>query len=384
MPYRISILLPGSGHAPLGGYRVAYEYANRLATRGHDVTAIHPAMLYRDTPFKQVPQKFVRYVQRKLDQSYLPSRWFSIHPAVKMAWVPSLNHRHIPPSDVLIATAWQTAEWLQSYPPQAGKKLCLVYDFEHYMIASPGTRQHMAAVFRQRMKTIATSPAVFDMLKACGVTDIAYIPNGLNFQVFGMDYEFEDSRRCSIGFPTREEPFKGTNDAIRALTIVRKKCNRDLRFWSFGGRRPRFIPEWVQYHERPTDHELRQLYNQTLIFAVPSHFEGWGLPGAEAMSCGVALASTDNGGVRAYATHMRNALLSPPAVPDALAENILLLLSNSDLRATLARQGILDIRRFTWQKAVDALERMIDESAVACGFATPETEPAIARVGGLR
>jgi len=146
MLYRINILLPGSGHAPLGGYRVAYEYANRLAARGHNVTAIHPAMLYRNTPLIQTPKKIFRYLQRKFDESYRPS-WFEMKPEVKAEWVPSLHCRHIPPGDVVIATAWQTAEWLPSYPVTTGKKLCLVYDFEHYMAGSPNTRRRMAAVF---------------------------------------------------------------------------------------------------------------------------------------------------------------------------------------------------------------------------------------------
>ncbi len=260
-----------------------------------------------------------------------------------------------------MATAWQTAEWLDDYPITAGKRICLVYDFEHYMSGSPATRKRMAGVFGQRMKAIATSPAVFEMLSACGATDTAYIPNGLDFEVFRLDNGLSDPSRCAIGFPTRNEPFKGTRDAIKALGVVRERFNGNLRFWSFGGRRPSYIPEWVEYHEQPTDQELRRLYNQTSIFAVPSHYEGWGLPGAEAMSCGAALASTDNGGVRAYAEHARNALLSPPNEPKALAENVVQLLLDSNLRVSLAEQALLDIRRFTWRKAVDALECLIEE-----------------------
>ena len=32
-----------------------------------------------------------------------------------------------------------------------------------------------------------------------------------------------------------------------------------------------------------------------------SYYEGWGLPGTEAMACGCALVSTRNGGVDSYA-----------------------------------------------------------------------------------
>jgi glycosyltransferase involved in cell wall biosynthesis len=79
------------------------------------------------------------------------------------------------------------------------------------------------------------------------------------------------------------------------------------------------------------------------------------------MSCGAALTSTDNGGARVYARHGRNALLSPPGRPEALAENVLQLLNDSALRRTLARQGHSDIREFTWPKAIDSMERLIEE-----------------------
>ena len=38
---KISFLLPFSGHKPVGGFKVAYEYANGLARRGHEVTVFH-------------------------------------------------------------------------------------------------------------------------------------------------------------------------------------------------------------------------------------------------------------------------------------------------------------------------------------------------------
>src|SRR5579859_7504448 len=184
MPHFVNILLPGSGHGPLGGQKVAYEYANGLAARGHHVTTFHPAILHKDGPILQVIPKLVRYVQRKVDGSYRPSRWFRMDPRVKLEWVPTLHPRYISDGDVVIATAWQTAEWLNMYPVQKGKRVCLVYDFEHYMSAAPAMRKRIEMAFAQRMKVIATSPAVSEMLGASGATDAAYIPNGIDLRIF--------------------------------------------------------------------------------------------------------------------------------------------------------------------------------------------------------
>jgi glycosyltransferase involved in cell wall biosynthesis len=261
----------------------------------------------------------------------------------------------------VIATAWQTAEWLDMYPSKMGKKACLVYDLEHYMSATPAVQKRIALALAQPMKAIAASPAVSEMLSVCGANDIAYIPNGVDFQAFHKENAFADPLRNSIGFPGRSEPFKGTRDAITALSIVRERFHGDLRFWSFGGPRLSYLPAWIEYHERPSDKELRRLYNQTLVFVVPSLYEGWGLPGAEAMSCGAVLASTDNGGVRAYAKHLHNALLSPSRSPTTLAENVLQLLNDSSLRMKLAERGHSEIQEFTWHTAIDSLQDVIEE-----------------------
>ena len=343
---------------------MVYEYANTLAARGHNVTVIHPAMLYSDTDFIDIPKKIVRYLQRRVDGSYRPNSWFNVDTRVRLEWTPTLHQRYVPASDVIIATAWQTAEWLHLYPPEMGRKLCLVYDFEHYKCADIATRKRIARALSQPMKTVATSPAVSEMLNTCGAQDTTYIPSGINFEVFYMESALAARSRDSIGFPARRESFKGTEDAIRALSIVRQHSNGTLRFWSFGGSKPRCIPDWIEYHERPSDEGLRKLYNQSLIFVVPSHYEGWGLPGAEAMSCGAALVSTDNGGVRAYAKHGYNALLSSPHDYQTLAQNILQLLKDSDVRLILAEKGNKDIRQFTMQKAVDSLEQLVADVCV--------------------
>ena len=40
---RVTFVLPGAGSVPVGGFKVVYEYANRLSERGHTVTVVHTA-----------------------------------------------------------------------------------------------------------------------------------------------------------------------------------------------------------------------------------------------------------------------------------------------------------------------------------------------------
>ena len=121
-----------------------------------------------------------------------------------------------------------------------------------------------------------------------------------------------------IGFPNRRESFKRTADAVAAISIIREKLGADTQFWSFGTQSARTIPRCVQCFRFPSDELLRSLYHRTRIFMVPSQYEGWGLPGSEAMACGAALVSTDNGGVRGYGRTTRTPFCVPQVDPTCL------------------------------------------------------------------
>lgn len=360
MRRRISFLLPVPHRAPVGGFKVVYEYANHLARRGHAVTVVHPALDRYDATLFRRAKRYVRYLQKRIDGSYRPEPFFRLDPQVRLCWTPSLGAGYIGDGDYAVATAWQTAEWLRRYGAEKGEKIYLVQEYERYMAAPDGARQRIAQTYSMAARYVAISPAVRQVLRSHGVQNVFYVPNGIDFKAFSLDVAIEQRERCYVGFPTRSELHKGTWDGIEALAAVRSEVGGTLPVWSFGGERPAEMPHWVEYHERPSDQQLRSLYNRTAIFVVPSHYEGWGLPGAEAMACGAALVTTDNGGATAYAQSGQTALLSPARQPSALAANVLRLLGDSSLRCELARAGQAHIQGFTWERATDAFEAVLN------------------------
>jgi glycosyltransferase involved in cell wall biosynthesis len=73
------------------------------------------------------------------------------------------------------------------------------------------------------------------------------------------------------------------------------------------------------------------------------------------------LVSTDIGGVRDYAEHEVTALLSPPKNPEALAQNIVRLLEDDELRIRIAEAGHERIKQFTWERSTDLLEQFLTD-----------------------
>ncbi|WP_298267867.1 glycosyltransferase family 4 protein [Geobacter sp.] len=356
---KVTFLLPGSSPFPSGGVKVVYEHANRFVDRGHAVSVVHAAFVEKGN-FRLRARGVASYFLNTVGVlHWRPDRWFRIDERVAMGWVPSLAPQWISAGDAVVATSWQTAEWVRDYPQVKGRKFYFVQDYERYMEAGPDLRTRMAATYNAGLKNIVISPACRQMVESHGGMVACQVPNGLDLGVLGLKAAIDAPTRCLVGFPTRPEWFKGTRDAVKALELARSHFNFPFEVWSFGGPRPDYLPAWVNYYERPTDSELADLYNRTTIFVVPSLYEGWGLPGSEAMACGAALVSTDNGGVRAYADHEKTALLSPPGEPEALAANIMRLVTAQDLRARLAQSGYEAIRQFTWENANAALENCL-------------------------
>jgi glycosyltransferase involved in cell wall biosynthesis len=356
---KVSFLLPTPGDNPVGGYKVVYEYAGGLVALGHRVTVLHRMI---EVPGASRLRQHARYLKFLAKGDWKPTRWFSVDPRVNLNLVTEFTPRAIGSSDAVVATAWSTAEQLAKLPSSCGRKCYFVQDYEHYMSANADVRNRIASTFRLGFHTIGISPACRQLVEMCGGIVHTEVPNGLDHNRYKMTEPICSNERNGIGFPYRSEPFKRASDAIEVFRRVRATMpGADLRYWTFGAKRPIDLPNWIEFYEQPTDGELVALYNRSAVFLVPSEFEGWGLPGSEAMCCGAALVSTNNGGVLAYATHGRNALISPPLDVDSLAANISTLMCDSSLRVTLVETALSDIGQFTWQRSTKTLEQSLTE-----------------------
>ena len=346
---RVTFVLPGAGSVPVGGFKVVYEYANRLAERGHTVSVVHTAQPDRQASRGERLKKGVRFAQRKLDQSYRPD-WFELRPNVALLWRATPAAHGVPDADAVVATAWQTAEWVADYPAVKGKKLYLIQHYETWS----GPKERVDATFRLGMHNLVIARWLEEPVRAQGA-DAAYLPNGLDFTAFGLDKPPED-REMHVMFYHGAD-WKGSADGIRALQAVKTQVP-ELKATLFGvPSAPAGLPSWIRYEQTPSPERLRGLYNDSAVFLATSWTEGWGLPGCEALLCGCALAATDVGGHREYAVNGKTALLSPPKDPAALAQNVSRLLKDESLRLRLADMGHAYVQRFTWEAAVARLER---------------------------
>ncbi len=102
---------------------------------------------------------------------------------------------------------------------------------------------------------------------------------------------------------------------------------------------------------RPAE-ELEGLYALAACTAVPSLYEGFGLPVLVAMARGPPVACSDIGALRDVAAD--SAILFSPRDPSQIAAAILQLIEDPALAARLAAAGLQRAAAFSWRSAADA------------------------------
>lgn len=352
----ITFLLPSPARVPAGGYKVAYEYANRLVADGHKVNVVYAGSLFfakKTAYFKMT--NCVRYVQSRV-AGFSARKWFPLDKRVHEHLAFSLNDRHVPKSDIYIATSPYTAMYLKEYPVDGQRKFYFIQDYENW---GNVTDEMLLATYHYDLRKIVISNWLQRIIESHGL-ECTLIPNGFNFDYFHLKTPIEkkDKYRITMLYHTMER--KGCRYGFEALAIVKAKFPQ-LRVNLFGvPARPEGLPEWYEYHRCPDAKTHNRLYDEAALFLGTSNIEGWGLTVGEAMICGQTVVCTDNAGYREMALHERTALVSPVKDPEELARNLIRLIEDDTLRWRVAAEGHRFIQQFTWEKSYQKFKALLE------------------------
>ena len=92
-------------------------------------------------------------------------------------------------------------------------------------------------------------------------------------------------------------------------------------------------------------------YNEAELVLVPSTYEGFGFPAAEAMSCGTPVIASDGGALPEVVGDA--GIVVPSRNHLALADAINAVMSEKKRRQAMSETGIERVKtQFTWEKAV--------------------------------
>ncbi len=113
----------------------------------------------------------------------------------------------------------------------------------------------------------------------------------------------------------------------------------------------------VEFVSGVTDERIVELYAEAQAAVVPSLYEGFSLPAAEAMACGVPVVATTGGALpEVVGPDGEAARTVDPGDPSQLAAMILEVLDDEPQRRRLAQSGRARVlERFTWRSHADGL-----------------------------
>jgi glycosyltransferase involved in cell wall biosynthesis len=188
------------------------------------------------------------------------------------------------------------------------------------------------------------------------VEKLRVIYNGIDTAEFSPSDKVTRLENRLLAVISRDTAVKGLRYLLEALAILRQKHNLELvvvgSTMGDGVTEKRIHNLGLDHHVSFTDQintsELISQYRQATITVVPSIYEGFGLPAAEAMACGCPVVSTTAGALPEVIGDA--GIMVPPADVKALANAIDSLMENPDRRNNLAHLGRQRIvEKFNWQ-----------------------------------
>ena len=113
------------------------------------------------------------------------------------------------------------------------------------------------------------------------------------------------------------------------------------------------MQERVHFAGYVPDEELPLWYNAASLFVFPSLYEGFGMPVLQAMACGTPVIAAASSAIPEAAGDA--AFLFPPQEADTLLKQMLTVLDNEEVAATMRQRGFAHVQRFSWTDAGRAM-----------------------------
>ncbi|MEH2389317.1 MAG: glycosyltransferase family 1 protein [Nostoc sp.] len=196
------------------------------------------------------------------------------------------------------------------------------------------------------------------------VTPLAsrYSPNYLsdkkNIAALEKQVNYDFSKPYLL-FVSTIEPRKNINAIIYAFNLLKKKYKIEHQLILIGKKGWNYDPIFAEIESSPWKSQIHHLdylsdelvalfYSKADVFVYPSHYEGFGLPVLEAMTLGAPVVTSNTSSIPEVSGDA--AILIDPNDPVQLAEAILKVISDSQLRQELINKGKARAKLFSWER----------------------------------
>ena len=199
---------------------------------------------------------------------------------------------------------------------------------------------------------------------------IRVVYNGVDTDIFQKSNGVSKESKRLIFVGNTDDRKKGIYYLLQAMM----KLEDDVKLTIVDGGAPRkkFAPRIVRdcgLEDRVTftgriesTEELADLYSASNIAVIPSLYEGFGFPAAEAMSCELPVIASNSSALPEVVGNGDCGILVPPRDPDALASNIKRLLDDEGLMIQMGKSARKRVEKlFGWEEAAKKMINVYEE-----------------------
>ena len=177
------------------------------------------------------------------------------------------------------------------------------------------------------------------------------IPNGVNLEVFSPTEE-KSPVPCVLFVGT----MRGRKRGAMLLDLFKKEIHPQVpnaEFWAVC--EEQVEGEGVRWFGRVPMETLTDLYRRAWVFCLPSSYEGFGVPYIEAMASGTPVVASPNVGAREVTREGQCGIIAPD---DQLAQALIRVLTDADVRQQLREAGLARAQDFSWDRVCALYEAL--------------------------
>lgn len=319
-----------------GGSKIILEHANRLTKMGHTITLI----------------------------SHFPKpNWFSLDEKVEFIQVPWENIlcKSIPKCDLIVATYWR-----EIYECIEQKIAPVIYfeqgDFHLFDLSKVDER-----LFKYIKKQLDTVKFVYtvstfakEKLQEIYNKESIVIPNAVDDKIFYYEPHKKNKVITISIIGAEDSEFKKISNILEAIKIVKKEGYKiDLKWIT--------PTDPVKSKEKAIVNPKQIVIGDTLrnsdIYICASMYESFCLPVLEAMTCGAAVITTNNGGNMDFIEDGYNALIIEKNNIEDIVNKLKMLIENENLRNTIAKNGVEKASQYSWNITMERIDNYYKEVA---------------------
>lgn len=271
-------------------------------------------------------------------------------------------------------------------PPFAsGKKIAVIYDTvikDFPETVRFKTKMMLKLTLKRSIKRADRIVTISEfskqqIIKHFGVAEkiIDIVPCGVNFDTFNTNYDESLVNKAKIKYNiTRNyilylgtlEPRKNIERIIEAYAVLQNKVNNAPLLVLAGGKGWMYesifekvktlgLEKNVVFTGYVPDKDVPLLMNGAMMFCFPSIYEGFGMPPLEAMACGTPVITSNNTALPEVVEDA--AIQVDPYSVEQIADAMVNLVNSNELRHQLSEKGLVQCRKYTWEKSA---QKMLD------------------------